>query len=50
MTERDAYKHKVERLNKELNYVLQGDDKRIIDVDALSMENTLVITCSWLNT
>jgi hypothetical protein len=38
-TERDAYKHKYERLNKELNYILKGDEKRILDIDGLSTEN-----------
>ncbi|XP_011668377.2 coiled-coil domain-containing protein 149 isoform X2 [Strongylocentrotus purpuratus] len=39
VTERDYYRTKTERLNQELNYVLGGDDRRIIDVDALVMEN-----------
>ncbi|XP_076813133.1 coiled-coil domain-containing protein 149-like [Clavelina lepadiformis] len=30
---------KIERLNQELSYLLTGDKKRIIDVDALCMEN-----------
>ncbi|KAK3771305.1 hypothetical protein RRG08_024381 [Elysia crispata] len=38
-TERDAYRTKHERLNTELNYILGGDDKRIVDIDALNMEN-----------
>ncbi|XP_013402327.1 coiled-coil domain-containing protein 149 [Lingula anatina] len=38
-TERDAYKTKYERLNRELNYILKGDENRILDIDALSMEN-----------
>lgn len=29
-----------ERLNKELNYVLHNDDRRIVDVDSLILENT----------
>ena len=41
-TERDAYRTKHERLNTELNYILGGDDKRIVDIDALNMENKLV--------
>lgn len=39
VTERDAYKCKVHRLNHELNAVLKGDNKKIVDVDALVMEN-----------
>jgi hypothetical protein len=37
--ERDAYKCKVHRLNHELNVLVKGDSKRLIDVDALVMEN-----------
>ena len=39
VTERDVYRNKYERLNTELNYVLKGDERRIVDVDALIMEN-----------
>ena len=39
VTERDAYKSKYERLNAELNYILKGDEKRVVDIDALVMEN-----------
>ena len=39
VTERDVYKNKQDRLNTELNYVLKGDERRIVDVDALIMEN-----------
>lgn len=38
-TERDAYKIKYERLNQELNYILKGDERRVVDLDALIMEN-----------
>ena len=44
-TERDAYRTKHERLNTELNYILGGDDKRIVDIDALNMENKSVSVC-----
>ncbi|XP_053314313.1 coiled-coil domain-containing protein 149 isoform X2 [Spea bombifrons] len=37
--ERSFYQDKAERLNQELNHVLGGDEKRIIDIDALCMEN-----------
>ena len=37
--ERDAYKTKYDRLNQELNYILKGDENRIVDIDALVMEN-----------
>ncbi|XP_033611241.1 coiled-coil domain-containing protein 149 [Cryptotermes secundus] len=39
VTERDAYKCKVHRLNHELNAVLKGDKTRLVDIDALVMEN-----------
>ena len=38
-TERDSYKTKFENLNKELNRVLQGDDNRLVDIDAMMKEN-----------
>ncbi|XP_026792255.3 coiled-coil domain-containing protein 149-A isoform X2 [Pangasianodon hypophthalmus] len=37
--ERTVYKEKADRLNLELNHVLGGGGKRIVDVDALCMEN-----------
>ncbi|XP_077356643.1 coiled-coil domain-containing protein 149-like isoform X2 [Festucalex cinctus] len=37
--ERGAYRDKAERLNAELNRVLGNGDSRIVDVDALCMEN-----------
>ncbi|XP_058156257.1 coiled-coil domain-containing protein 149 isoform X1 [Dasypus novemcinctus] len=37
--ERSSYQDKVERLNQELNHILGGNEDRIIDVDALCMEN-----------
>ncbi|XP_077401720.1 coiled-coil domain-containing protein 149-like isoform X2 [Vanacampus margaritifer] len=37
--ERGAYRDKAERLNVELNHVLGNRDARIVDVDALCMEN-----------
>lgn len=39
--ERTVFKEKAERLNLELNHILGGQEKRIIDVDALCMENKL---------
>lgn len=39
VTERDAYKCKVHRLNHELKVLLKGDNKRLVDIDALIMEN-----------
>ncbi|XP_071948517.1 coiled-coil domain-containing protein 149-like [Antedon mediterranea] len=42
VTERDHYREKSERTNQELNYVLGGDERRIVDVDALIMENKYV--------
>ncbi|XP_030635050.1 coiled-coil domain-containing protein 149-A [Chanos chanos] len=37
--ERTVFREKAERLNLELNHILGGQEKRIIDVDALCMEN-----------
>uniref|UniRef100_A0A8C4Q861 Coiled-coil domain containing 149 n=1 Tax=Eptatretus burgeri TaxID=7764 RepID=A0A8C4Q861_EPTBU len=37
--EHGFYKEKVERLNEELNHLLGGHTDRIIDIDALCMEN-----------
>lgn len=37
--ERDTYRNKYERLNHELNYILKGDERRIVDIDALGMDN-----------
>ncbi|XP_017328232.2 coiled-coil domain-containing protein 149-A isoform X3 [Ictalurus punctatus] len=37
--ERTVYKEKADRLNLELNHVLGGGGQRIVDVDALCMEN-----------
>nr|KAG5698069.1 hypothetical protein BaRGS_016717 [Batillaria attramentaria] len=39
VTERDAYRVKYGRLNTELNYILKGDEKGVVDIDALIMEN-----------
>uniref|UniRef100_A0A8C4LQB5 Coiled-coil domain containing 149 n=1 Tax=Equus asinus TaxID=9793 RepID=A0A8C4LQB5_EQUAS len=40
--ERSSYQDKVERLNQELNHILGGHENRIIDVDALCMENRIL--------
>uniref|UniRef100_A0A452HFI3 Uncharacterized protein n=1 Tax=Gopherus agassizii TaxID=38772 RepID=A0A452HFI3_9SAUR len=37
--ERSSYQDKTDRLNQELNHILGGHENRIIDVDALCMEN-----------
>ncbi|KAG8453557.1 hypothetical protein GDO86_000259 [Hymenochirus boettgeri] len=37
--ERSFFQDKAERVNQELNHVLGGHEKRIIDIDALCMEN-----------
>lgn len=39
ITERDAYKCKLHRLNHECNILLKGNTSGIIDLDALIMEN-----------
>ncbi|KAF7256694.1 hypothetical protein EG68_05891 [Paragonimus skrjabini miyazakii] len=36
--ERDIYRNKCDRLNNELNYILNGDERKIVDIDALIME------------
>ena len=43
VTERDVYKTKFDRLNQELNYILKGDENRIVDIDALVMDNKYVV-------
>ena len=43
VTERDAYRHKHGRLNTELNYILKGDEKGVVDIDAVIMENKSVV-------
>ena len=43
VTERDVYKTKFDRLNQELNYILKGDENRIMDIDALVMDNKYVV-------
>ena len=43
VTERDVYKNKYERLNTELNYILKGDENRIVNVDTLIMDNKWVL-------
>ncbi|XP_072042329.1 uncharacterized protein [Amphiura filiformis] len=42
VTERDFFRDKGDRLNQELNYVLGGDERRLVDIDALIMENKYV--------
>ncbi|KAK3729876.1 hypothetical protein QZH41_020428 [Actinostola sp. cb2023] len=37
--ERDHYRDKVERLNTQLNFILGADDRRLVDIDAILMEN-----------
>jgi len=39
VTERDVFRLKYDRLNKELHYILNGDERRVLDVDALITEN-----------
>lgn len=39
VTERDAYKCKVHRLNHEFSVFLKGDNHAVIDLDSLIMEN-----------
>lgn len=44
--ERDFYQEKAVRLNAELNHVLGNHEARIIDVDALCMENRCISSSS----
>lgn len=44
--ERDVYQEKACRLNVELNHVLGNHEARIIDVDALCMENRYISSSS----
>lgn len=37
--ERDVFQQKAHRLNVEMNHIVGSDDARILDVDALCMEN-----------
>lgn len=46
--ERDFYQEKAFRLNVELNHVLGNHEARIIDVDALCMENRCISSSSIL--
>lgn len=40
--ERDVFQQKAHRLNAEINHILGNDEIRILDVDALCMENRFV--------
>ncbi|CAH3016449.1 unnamed protein product [Porites evermanni] len=37
--ERDHYKDKSDRLNTQLNFILGADDRRLVDIDSVLMEN-----------
>lgn len=43
ITERDAYKCKIHRLNHEFNMILKGENHSVIDLDSLIMENRYVL-------
>lgn len=45
--ERDVFQQKAHRLNVEMNHIVGNDDIRILDIDALCMENRLVF-CLYL--
>lgn len=49
VTERDVYRNKCDRLNNELNYVLHGDERKIVDIDTLIMEKKWVCLSSQPN-
>ena len=40
--ERDVFQQKAHRLNVEMNHIVGNDEIRILDIDALCMENRLV--------
>lgn len=40
--ERDVFQQKAHRLNVEMNHIMGNDDVRILDIDALCMENRFV--------
>ncbi len=44
--ERNIYQEKAHRLNLEINHILGSDENRILDIDALCMENRSVLPCS----
>ena len=39
---RDHFKDKSERLNTQLNFILGADDRRLVDIDSVLMENRSV--------
>lgn len=39
VTARDQYRHKFERLNQQMNYVLRGDQQKPVDIDGVLMDN-----------
>lgn len=48
--ERDVFQQKAHRLNVEMNHIVGNDDVRILDIDALCMENRFVTPfeiCFW---
>lgn len=40
--ERDVFQQKAHRLNVEMNHIVGNDEIRILDIDALCMENRFV--------
>lgn len=44
--ERNVYQEKAHRLNLEINHILGSHENRILDIDALCMENRSDLTCS----
>lgn len=40
--ERDVFQQKAHRLNVEMNHIVGNDEMRILDIDALCMENRFV--------
>lgn len=43
--ERDVFQQKAHRLNVEMNHIVGTTDPRILDVDALCMENRFGLMC-----
>jgi hypothetical protein len=42
VTERESYRAKVARLNHQINTLLRGDTARLVDIDAILMDNKSV--------
>lgn len=48
--ERDVFQQKAHRLNVEMNHIVGNDETRILDIDALCMENRFVTVSAAMST